>query len=191
MLKIETVLVLLSLLIALVAPEFCSSFFERIETRFAALAGRQHLSICVIGIAALGVRAALLPILPIPEPIVHDEFGYLLSADTFAHGRLTNPTHPMWMHFESFHIIHEPSYISKYPAAQGLFLAVGQIIAHPIVGIWLSTVLTCIAVYWMLVAWVPPWLALLGAFIIAVHPAFLLIWGQIYWGGQVAMIGGA
>jgi hypothetical protein len=126
-----------------------------------------------------------------PQPIVHDEFAYLLSADTFAHGRLTNPTHPLWMHFESFHIIHQPSYQAKYPPVQGLILAAGQVIAHPIVGVWLSTAIACAAIYWMLLAWAPPWAALLAGLMTALHPALVLIWSQIYWGGQVAMIGGA
>ena len=126
-----------------------------------------------------------------PQPRAHDEFCYLLAADTFAEGRLTNPTHPTWHFFESFHIIHEPSYMAKYPPGQGLFLALGQVIWHPIVGVWISTALAVTAICWMLQSWVPSRWAFFGAMVAAIHPALHLRWGTQYWGGAVALLGGA
>jgi hypothetical protein len=155
------------------------------------IARRRGVSVSAVGIIAFVVSSELSLIAGIPQPGVADEFSYLLAADTFAHGRLTNPTHPMWVHFESFHIIHQPSYASKYPPGQGLVLAAGQVFGgHPVVGVWLSTALACAAVCWMLFACVPPRWALFGGLLTILHP-MVLAWSQNYWGGAVAMGGGA
>lgn len=122
---------------------------------------------------------------------VVDEFGYLLTADTFLHGRLTNPTHPFWKHFEYLYIFHHPSYNSKYPIGQAVALAIGKLLCgYPIVGVWLSGVAACVASYWMLLGWFSSRWALFGAIITICHPV-IFFWSQVYWGGYVAMIGGS
>jgi hypothetical protein len=134
------------------------------------------------------------------SPSAPDEFSYLLAADTFAHGRLTNPPHPLWQHFESLHILQQPTYQSKYPPGQGLFLAAGQVLTgRPILGVWLSMAVAAAAVCWMLLAWMPPRWALFGALLPAFRFGALPLWDDnwfaywatTFWGGAVAMLGAA
>jgi hypothetical protein len=145
-----------------------------------------------VGALALVLRAATLPVEPVPSPSVPDEFSYLLAADTFLHGRLANPTHPMWEHFETLHVNQFPTYQSKYPPLQGLVLAAGQVAAGTaFTGVWLSAGVMCAVFCWALRGWFSPGWALMGGAIAAVRLAMFSYWDDSYWGGALAATGGA
>jgi hypothetical protein len=76
---------------------------------FRRLARRRWLAVLLVGLPAVAGSAALSLWAYRTQPYCHDQFSYLLAADTFAAGRATNPTHPLWEHFETFHVIHQPT----------------------------------------------------------------------------------
>jgi hypothetical protein len=189
---IEICLAAIAVALAYVAPNLGAHWFKKVQRRFQELAHRRGLAVLTVGFAALAARLVVLPVLPIPQPAAHDEFSHLLIADTFAHGRLTNPMHPMWVHFETFHVNQRPTYASMYFPGQGFFLAIGQVVfRHPFWGVWLSVGLMCAAICWMLQGWMSAGWALLGGFLAVARLATLSYWTNTYYGGAVAALGGA
>jgi hypothetical protein len=190
---VEAGVALTAFAIAFAWPRLGSRWFSSIERRFGRLARRKSQAVLVVGITEIVLRLALLPLIPIPLPFIHDDFSFLLAADTFAHGRLTNPTPAMWVHFESFHIDMQPTYMSMYFPGQGIVLAAGKVLfGHPWFGLLIVTALMCSAICWMLQAWLPPTWALLGGLMSIVHIGLFSYWINTYTGaGSLAALGGA
>jgi hypothetical protein len=165
---------------------------ERLRTAFHWIANRKRTAIVISGFLPVAVRLSMLGMVPVPEPSIHDEFSHLLLADTMAHGRLANPTHPMWRHFESIHIIQQPTYSSMYPPAQGAMLAFGEkVFDEPWAGVVVAVGLMCMAVCWMMQGWLPPAWAFYGALIVGLKIGIVGLWMNSYFAAAVPAIGGA
>ena len=154
----------------------------------------RHPALTALGLVggAIALRLALVPVLPVPFPLVSDEYSHLLLADTLAHGRLANPTPAFWQHFESLHIIQQPHYVSNYFPGPALFLAAGQVAFHsPWAGVLAGCACFLLALYWALRGWMPARWALFGVLLAALRFAIASYWVNAYHGGFVPAAGGA
>jgi hypothetical protein len=187
----ESGILFATFLVAYISLHFLHRGAERPRALTWILSGNLRSVLFVIAVA-LGARALLLPAIGIPQPRIDDEYSNLLMADTFSHHRLSNPTPPAWQHFETFHVNMTPTYHSKYPVAQGIGLAFGEMVFHqPWIGVYFSTALLCGAICWALQAFLPAGWALLGGLLATVRIALLSYWMNSYWGGSMAALGGA
>lgn len=188
----EWVLVLLGALLVTLAPNAWARPLGRVHGWYVAFAHRRRLAVLVCGLLPALIRLSLLGVLPVPEPSIHDEFSHLLAGDTLAHGRFSNPTHPLWKHFESIHILQKPRYASMYPPGPGLFLALGQLLFHePWAGVVISVCLMCAATCWMMQGWLSAEWALFGTLIMILKIGVVGFWMNGYLSGAVGALAGA
>lgn len=181
-----------------IALAYCSSrlgerWFEKIECYGCRLARNKNASVIFVGVFYLLLRLLILPLCPVPLPTVADDHSVLFAADTFLHGRLSNPTPVFWEHFEAIHLNVTPTYTSMYFPGMGLMCAAGQLLfGHPWFGILVTAALACSAVSWMLQAWLPPRWALLGSLIFLFRTMLFSYWTNSYTGGAtLSVIAGA
>lgn len=186
----EIALALLVLLLGFAAPRLGAGVFESIERRLGGLAHHPVRQIAAVGLLAVAVRAVMLPWLGVPEPSVHDETSMVLQAQTFAAGRLANPAHPFWEHFETFYVNQLPSYASMYFPGRGAPLAAGLVLTgNAWMGVWMSMVLLCMGATWMLQGWVSLPMALLGGALVALRLGMFSFWVNSYYGGAFTAFG--
>jgi hypothetical protein len=193
LMMIEGGLTLVAIAVAFCWPRLGVNYFSRVEGALGRLARRQSLAVAVVGATAFFLRLAIVPLCPIPLPFAPDDFSFLLASDTFASGRLTNPTPAMWVHFESIHISMTPTYMSMYFPAQGLLLAASKVLfGHPWYGVLCASALMCGAICWMLQAWLPPTWAFFGGMLAVLHLGLFSYWINTYHAaGSIVALGGA
>ena len=161
---------------------------------FASLPALKHPWMWALAISGgvVALRLALIPLLPVPVPLVTDEFSHLLLADTLLHGRLANPTHPFWPHFESLHIIQQPHYGSNYFPGHAAVLALGRLALG---SAWAGVLAECagflLLLYWALRGWMPARWAVFGVLLAALRFGIASYWVNAYHGGFLPAIGGA
>lgn len=182
--QIELALAVLTPCLAFIVP------FDRLAAAARRWMRHPARTLLLVSTLTLLLHAALTLREPLRAPFAHDEFSFLLAADTFLSGRLANPAHPLWPSFETPHVISSPTYSSMYPPAQGLLLAAGQLLGHPLLASAAGGAALGALAGWMLLAWVPRQWALFGALLVALRYGLFSYWATGYWGGIPGAAGG-
>jgi hypothetical protein len=145
-----------------------------------------------LAVGTIALRLALLPLLHAPVPVVSDEFSHLLLADTLLDGRVANPTHPFWEHFETLQVIQKPHYGSDYFPGQAAILAGSRgMVGSAWAGVLFECFIFLLVLYWMLRGWMPSRWALVGVALAALRFGIGSYWVNAFHGGFLPATGGA
>ncbi len=189
---LQIFLTVICIFLAFLRPSTAATWFSFLEQGIRRFSERRFLCLLALALFPIALRLVLLPVYGPPQPFIHDEYAYLLQADTFAQGRLTNPPLPDWKQFQSIYVLVRPTYTSEYQVAQAAFIALGQVATGlPWAGVVASMGVFCGVLYWALLGWMPPTWALVGAALVDIEAGVLSYWMNSYWGGCVPAIGGA
>lgn len=169
-----------------------AAYALRRRRAFPLIAPRRSVAYASIAVLALVAAASRTSLVGDPHPPWYtDDFGYALTADTFVHGRITNPPHPMRDSFMSLYVLQTPTYNSMYQAGPGLLVAAGQVLFHRrVVALWIASAAAACASCWAVEAAVPFAIAWLAGLLMAIHPV-MLDWTSHYHGAPLIAFGGA
>lgn len=161
-------------------------------------AARSPWWLCILGISALAFCVSMaMSWSRLPAPNCHDEFSHLLVADTLLHGRLANPAPEVWQPFQSFHVLVNPSYASKFPLGPGSLFALGwMVLGTTAAGIWVGAALCAGAVTWAAAGCMPRRWAVLAGLLLTLNPNVHHQWSLNYMNGWLtaaaaALVAGA
>lgn len=108
-------------------------------------------------------------------PAYHDEFSYLLQADTFLAGRVAWPAVTVRPDlFHQIHVLNHPTTASRYFPLTGLWLAPFVRFANPYWGHWIAGGLSCVFFFSSLLKVLPFRWSLAGGLMIAVSPGLAI-----------------
>lgn len=124
-----------------------------------------------------------------PEPSTPLAHARLLAAETFASGRLANPSIPGGSLLQTYLTLQEPAYSAVSSPGPALFLALGLLGGDPLLGIWLSAGLLGLSVAWMIRGYASLRWAVIGSLITTIWFGALSFWTQSYDGSVTVAIG--
>lgn len=145
----------------------------------------------IAALVSLGASLTVFAIRGESLPHEFDEHGHILLGETLLQRRFANPSHPFWVHFETFSEVVQPRYVSYYAPANGALIALGEmVLGLRTAGFWLVGSATAAATVWAARAWFTPAWSLVAGLLAALHPTFSF-WNNTYHGGGVAALAGA